>query len=197
VVIRRKSWVVGIVVFVNLLTVGCASTAKDWKIATEVDSVNGYQQFLDKHPDGKFAELAKGQICEIEWQNTKAQDHIGAYMQFANNYHQSDHYVEALDGIRRIVSERGRVLSNSDALVVLSTILEPIRKQYKKFSGDIILQTETDGGPISQIAVSDVFYTAGGEFFYCSSARIWGKGQDQRYGEICLFEGELYEIVPK
>ena len=49
-----------------LFLVGCATPKKDWEKAQRLNTIEAYEEFLQKHPDSEFAYKAKRKIEEID-----------------------------------------------------------------------------------------------------------------------------------
>lgn len=54
--------VLTVFVLTLLLSAACDRSATDWESAQQLDSIVGYQTFLEKHGDSEFAEAANAQI---------------------------------------------------------------------------------------------------------------------------------------
>jgi len=95
-----------IVLFVSLILTSCASPEKDWRLAARDDSQNAYLEFLAKHPDSEFAELARLRIDELKiiraWERAEFKDTIAAYQAFVDKYGDSEYAATAQEHIRGI-----------------------------------------------------------------------------------------------
>ncbi|MTB52767.1 SUMF1/EgtB/PvdO family nonheme iron enzyme [Lewinella sp. W8] len=73
---------------------GVQSDLTDWRIAEAQDNCSGYRTYLQKHPRGDFASMARTKInsCEKEermlaaWQNAKTRGDCGTYKKFNEDY---------------------------------------------------------------------------------------------------------------
>jgi cell division septation protein DedD len=65
---------------------GCSNPEADWQKAEAQNTEAAYQAFLDKHPEGEWAQKAQAQLDAIkdtrDWENAQTSDAIEAY----NNY---------------------------------------------------------------------------------------------------------------
>jgi hypothetical protein len=65
---------------------GCSREQQDWRSAEASDTVDGYGQFLQRHPDSELATEARTRVAQLtedrEWQRAGAADTADAYKQF-------------------------------------------------------------------------------------------------------------------
>ncbi|MCU4137430.1 MAG: hypothetical protein MW689_001001 [Thermodesulfobacteria bacterium] len=83
-----------------VVLVGCATPKKNWEKAQRLNTIEAYQEFLQKHPNSEFAYEAKRKIEELAWERTKEQNTIEAYQEFIDKYPQSEFIREAKIGLR-------------------------------------------------------------------------------------------------
>jgi cell division septation protein DedD len=72
---------------VSLALLGaCSREQQDWRSAEAADSVEGYGQFLQRHPDSELATEARTRVAQLsedlEWQRAGSADNADAYKQF-------------------------------------------------------------------------------------------------------------------
>ena len=72
---------------VSLAALGaCSREQQDWRSAEAADSVDGYGQFLQRHPDSELATEARTRVAQLsedlEWQRAGSADNADAYKQF-------------------------------------------------------------------------------------------------------------------
>jgi cell division septation protein DedD len=72
---------------VSLTVLGaCSREQQDWRSAEATDSVEGYGQFLQRHPDSELATEARTRVAQLsedlEWQRAGSADNADAYKQF-------------------------------------------------------------------------------------------------------------------
>jgi len=72
---------------VSLTVLGaCSREQQDWRSAEAADSVEGYGQFLQRHPDSELATEARTRVAQLsedlEWQRAGSADNADAYKQF-------------------------------------------------------------------------------------------------------------------
>ena len=64
----------------------CSREQQDWRSAEAADSVAGYGQFLQRHPDSELATEARTRVAQLsedlEWQRAGSADNADAYKQF-------------------------------------------------------------------------------------------------------------------
>ena len=65
---------------------GCSREKIDWKSAEAADTVEGYDHFLERHPDGELAPQARARVAQLnedrDWKKASAADTADAYRQF-------------------------------------------------------------------------------------------------------------------
>lgn len=72
---------------VSLAVLGaCSREQQDWRSAEAADTVEGYGQFLQRHPDSELATEARTRVAQLsedlEWQRAGSADNPDAYKQF-------------------------------------------------------------------------------------------------------------------
>ena len=64
----------------------CSREQQDWRSAEAADTVEGYGQFLQRHPDSELATEARTRVAQLsedlEWQRAGSADNADAYKQF-------------------------------------------------------------------------------------------------------------------
>jgi cell division protein FtsN len=72
-------------VCITLIT-GCSRERIDWKSAEAADTQEGYNHFLERHPDSEFATQARARLAQLaedkDWQRAIAADTAEAYRSF-------------------------------------------------------------------------------------------------------------------
>ena len=68
------------------LVFACSSPERDWQKAQKENTEAAFQAFLEKHPEGEWAQKAQAQLDAIkdtrDWENAQTSDAVAAY----NNY---------------------------------------------------------------------------------------------------------------
>jgi cell division septation protein DedD len=66
--------------------VACSREQQDWRSAEASDTVDGYGEFLQRHPDSELATEARTRVAQLsedrEWQSAGSADTADAYKQF-------------------------------------------------------------------------------------------------------------------
>jgi cell division septation protein DedD len=79
-----RAAVAGIAVFA--LLAGCSREKIDWKSAEAADTVEAYDRFLQRHPDGELAPQARARVAQLnedrDWQRATTTDTVSAYRAF-------------------------------------------------------------------------------------------------------------------
>ena len=80
---------IGLVLILTFLFNGCDKSKSDWARAQQLNTIEGYNEFLSKHPKSKFVETAKQKIEELTWDRTVKDNTIEAYQKFLGDYPRS------------------------------------------------------------------------------------------------------------
>src|SRR5262245_19849707 len=83
----RRSALIAIVCLLALATLnGCSREKIDWKSAESADTVEGYDHFIERHPDRALATQARARFAQLnedrDWKRATAADTADAYRQF-------------------------------------------------------------------------------------------------------------------
>lgn len=70
----------------SCVLVACGGEGRDWRSAEAADTVEAYDQFLEKHPDGEHVTQARARLEQLaedrEWQRATTADTAAAYREF-------------------------------------------------------------------------------------------------------------------
>ncbi len=76
---------------------GCSREKIDWKSAEAADTLEGYDHFIELHPDGELATQARARVAQLnedrDWKRVSAADTADAYRQFLAQ-HESGKWAE-------------------------------------------------------------------------------------------------------
>ncbi|MGB8327438.1 MAG: SPOR domain-containing protein [Steroidobacteraceae bacterium] len=74
------------VLAVLLASASCGREQSDWRSAREADTIEAYDQFVGKHPEGELATQARTRLAELteerDWQRISTADTLEGYQQF-------------------------------------------------------------------------------------------------------------------
>ncbi len=77
---------VAAVMLVTAMLVGCSREKIDWKSAEAADTVEAYDHFLERHPDGELSTQARARVAQLneerDWKKASAADTADSYRQF-------------------------------------------------------------------------------------------------------------------
>jgi hypothetical protein len=66
--------------------IACSGEGRDWRSAEAADTVEAYDQFLEKHPEGEHVTQARARLEQLaedrEWQRATTADTAAAYREF-------------------------------------------------------------------------------------------------------------------
>jgi len=91
-----------ILILVAYIISGCASVEHDWEKTQNINTIDGYEKFLLKHPDSKFSNEANRQIENLDWEATQKRNTVLAYQRFIKEYPQSLYFEEAKNRIENL-----------------------------------------------------------------------------------------------
>lgn len=94
----RDAYQLGVLLLVFVI-VGCTSVEKDWEETHKADSVEAYEQFLVRYPEGKYSKDAQSRLVVLRhtkaWQEAKNINTAEGYERFLKSYPQSEFIEEA------------------------------------------------------------------------------------------------------
>jgi outer membrane murein-binding lipoprotein Lpp len=71
------------VLLATAMLAACSREKIDWKSAEAADTVESYDHFLDRHPDGELATQARARVAQLnedrDWKRAAAADTVDAY----------------------------------------------------------------------------------------------------------------------
>jgi hypothetical protein len=69
-----------------LLVTGCSREQQDWRSAEAADTIEGYGQFIQRHPESELATQARTRVAQLgedrDWQHAGSADTVDAYREF-------------------------------------------------------------------------------------------------------------------
>lgn len=87
---------------------GCATTEGRWKKAESLNTIEAYEEFLTKYPQGKFANEARTKIEELYFKRAIATNTVAGYEEFLKRYPQGKYVNEAHSRIEELYFERAK-----------------------------------------------------------------------------------------
>jgi len=93
-----KAWAATVVMLaIAPMLGGCSREKIDWKSAEAADTVEGYDHFIERHPDSTLATQARARVAQLneerDWKRASANDTADAYRQFLAE-HESGKWAE-------------------------------------------------------------------------------------------------------
>jgi hypothetical protein len=84
VTIRTRKVAIGVGLL--LLAAGCSREQQDWRSAESADTIESYDQFVQRHPESELATQARTRVTQLgedrDWQHAGSADTADAYRQF-------------------------------------------------------------------------------------------------------------------
>ena len=192
------------VLLVILLVAGCATTRQAWNVACQANTPEAYDAFTSAHPRDALADSARARAVAIrlqrldsEWDTVSRRDALGEYLSFAIEHIGTAPAERAVARIDAIITQRGTAVAESDRQLIDSAILATLRRQYTKYAGNLIYQTQTGDRLTMQITASNVLYSAALGIAYIEQAQILDARGSHAYRGVCLWHGTLYEVPAK
>lgn len=108
---------------------------KDWNQAKSQGSYNGYSEYLDKHPNGKYKLIAIRELESIElsfWEEVKRQNNLESYEEYLKRFPKgeySDICFELISGIKKDQDLRNNILMKLEMIQVPSGILKLVEQR--------------------------------------------------------------------
>jgi len=86
--VRAGSGAIGVCLL--LLVAGCSREQQDWRSAEAADSIEGYGQFIQRHPESELATQARTRVAQLgedrDWQHAGSADTVDAYRDFITQH---------------------------------------------------------------------------------------------------------------
>lgn len=102
---KNSKLVVGVLILVVIALAACSSVEKDWQDARQVNSLEAFNEFLQNHGDGPFADSARTVIEILMWQEAQTQNAVNGYESFIEAY-ESGPYTEQAVAALRVLEDR-------------------------------------------------------------------------------------------
>jgi hypothetical protein len=83
---KRVCWSWCLSITLSFILTACDRTESDWLKARKANTLNTFNDFISKHPQGPHLDEAKRGIEEIEWQTAKTNDNAEAYSSYLLKY---------------------------------------------------------------------------------------------------------------
>lgn len=104
-----KTLRLAVAVVAPFMLFGCANPEADWQKAEAENTEAAYQAFLEKHPEGEWAERAQAQLDALkdarDWENAQTADAIEAYNNYLLAHPAGAHMGEARQRITELEQE--------------------------------------------------------------------------------------------
>ena len=73
-----------------LLLTGCSREQQDWRSAEAADTIDGYGQFIQRHPESELVTQARTRVAQLgedrDWQHAGSADTVEAYRDFLTQH---------------------------------------------------------------------------------------------------------------
>jgi len=148
--VRIPVWV--LLLSLLLVTLGCSSDARNYEKAQQANTIEAYQDFVQKHPDSKLVEQAKAQAEELLLKVAESKNTIEDYRDFLKKYPQSKHAAQVTEKMRQLAPLKGQASSklrgwtSEGKLLVVVTMPLPSRPRIALDKYEL----RADGKPLGQ-----------------------------------------------
>lgn len=96
---QPRSWIAAALCLATLALAGCHREQSDWEKARATNTVQSYDQYLAKYPNGSFATQAQARLAQVvedqDWQKASAANTPEAYQAFLRQHPQGKWAEEA------------------------------------------------------------------------------------------------------
>lgn len=99
-----------IIAIAGFLISGCSAEESTWTAAVEAGTIEGYQEYLDNYPEGKYVNEARDSMA---WVKASNEDTIESYDQYLTRYPSGEYASKALELIE------GRLIPGTLKLVIV------------------------------------------------------------------------------
>ncbi len=86
--IRARNGAIGVCLL--LLIGGCSREQQDWRSAEAADTIESYEQFIQRHPDSELTTQARSRVAQLgeerDWERAASADNVDAYRQFLEDH---------------------------------------------------------------------------------------------------------------
>lgn len=107
--------------FLCLLILACDNGKKDYEKTQQANTIQTYEEFIQKHPDSKFVEDAKEKLDSLRYEMVTSKDNADAYEDFIKK-HPDSKYVSKANNI--LDSLRFSKVESIDSLEIYLSFLE-------------------------------------------------------------------------
>ncbi|MCF8255605.1 MAG: hypothetical protein K9J84_13595 [Bacteroidia bacterium] len=113
----KKLFLIAIVIF---LTNVCFSQTKKWEETKQINTIEAYQEFLEKYPNRKYSTQAKDKLTSLEYEQAINENTIKQYNYFLREYPKSKYDSEILIKLEKVswevAQENKTIISYNDYL---------------------------------------------------------------------------------
>lgn len=92
--------IVLLVILILILSFSCSAERGDWKKAKSQHSIEAYEEYLAKYPEGQHAVQAREKITELYYEQAESANTIEAYQDFLAKYPEGKYVIRARAKLR-------------------------------------------------------------------------------------------------
>ena len=108
-----------------VLIAGCASQQSMYYKATDTHTIEAYQKFVDKYPDGEYTANVKSKIEKLEYQMLSSSNSIDSLRNFLTKYPASSYRAEIQQKIEKLEFDEAKTINTIQ-------VLQDFLKKYPK-----------------------------------------------------------------
>ncbi|MBN1559113.1 tetratricopeptide repeat protein [candidate division KSB1 bacterium] len=125
-----------------IITMTCTTPEQKFQKAQEENTIKAYQEFVDKYPNSKFADIAGKKIASLAFEKAISSNTEQAFIEFIDKYPESELVVDAKKNVERIAFEQAAGKATEQACRDFiekypdSELVPDARKKMEKISFD-------------------------------------------------------------
>lgn len=113
---EKMNYKKAILIVVSILITGCASQKSMYYKATDTNTIEAYQKFLEKYPDGEYAANIKSKIEKLEYQMVIESNSIDSLQNFLTKYPSSSYREEIQQKIEKLEFDEAKTINTIQGL---------------------------------------------------------------------------------
>lgn len=175
-----------------LLLSSCDSSKKDWERAEKANTIESYEQFLEKHPENQVRGLALQKIEQLEWERACKIGTLESYRDFCEKYPDSTRITHAFQKLEEIVHLREKQGNPKMAGKLYST-WENIKNSNNLFAyiDYVALNSNSPYTALANIKIAQLLKIKNIEVFLKKNEEENLKDQDEFFTEVKKYDKDI------
>jgi hypothetical protein len=130
-----------LIISIIIINMGCEKikSYQDWEKATKENTIEAYNNFLTKHPESKYNEIAKQKIEEMEFNKVSTENTLEAYKSFLIKYPKGQFSETAKQKLKEFEEIEWQNAEKTNTVEAYRAYLSkyPENERFASFSGTI------------------------------------------------------------